>query len=113
MWKWNPPQGGELTPSRDGTHPTLQYEPWKVHTDARNIAFNNNAFINWYNQIIGATQLFIILQILLNKHANKIWFEMSKDHTYVCPRLINLVKFHAATLPFYLIEDAFDKDVCS
>jgi hypothetical protein len=52
---------------------------------------------------IGTTQL---------QHVN-ISFSMNHHHTFVWPRYANREDFHSCMLPFYLDEEAFDKEVMS
>jgi hypothetical protein len=56
MWKWRPPQGRELAMTPDNQI-AMRFEPWKARTyNATNVSFNNCFFLQWYNDLINATQ---------------------------------------------------------
>jgi hypothetical protein len=54
-----------------------------------------------------------ILQELLNLNTWKIALSMNHDHTFVWPRHAKREDFNTLMLPFYLDEEAFDKEVMS
>jgi hypothetical protein len=67
----------------------------------------------WYNGLIDATQRLRIPQEILNCNTRNISFSMNRHHTFVWPRHVSKEYFHTRMLPFYLDEEAFDKEVMS
>jgi hypothetical protein len=54
-----------------------------------------------------------IPQEFLNLNTQNIAFSMNLHHTFVWPRHSMLEYFNTHMLPFYLDEEAFDKEVMS
>jgi hypothetical protein len=66
-----------------------------------------------YNRLIDATQRLCILQELLNYNTRNIAFSMNQNHKFLWPRYANREESHSRMFPFYLEEEAFDKEVMS
>jgi len=62
MWKWQAPSGRALHAPLDRKAIAKSFDPWKTRSDAPNVAFNENAFGDWYNQLIAATQVMRVPQ---------------------------------------------------
>jgi hypothetical protein len=112
MFKWKPPMGRASTLPDKGRMAKM-FEPWQSRSDSENAAFNTATFSKWYNGLIDATQRLCIPQELLNCNTRNISFSMNRHHTFVWPRHVSKEDFHSRMLPFYLDEEAFDKEVMS
>jgi hypothetical protein len=108
--KWMPPVGRPLTLEYKG-HMENIFDPWHSKEDSENTTFNIVAFSKWYNALIDTTQRFCILQELLNCNTRNIAFSMNRHHTFVWSRHVSREYFHSRMFPFYLDEEAFDKEV--
>jgi hypothetical protein len=63
--------------------------------------------------MIDATQWSCIPQEILNNNTRNIAFSMNRHNTFIWPRHASREHFHTPMLPFYLDEDALDKEVMS
>jgi hypothetical protein len=89
------------------------FDPWHTRSDSENMEFNNATFLKWFNQLIDATQRLCIPQELLKLNTQNITFGLNQHYTFVWPRHAESEDFHTRSLPFYLDEEAFDKEVMS
>jgi hypothetical protein len=89
------------------------FEPWHSRSNIENTSFNNTSFSKWYNRLLDTTQRLRIPQEFLNCNMRNIAFSMNHHHTFIWPRYSNREDFHSCMLPFYLDEEAFDKEVMS
>jgi hypothetical protein len=110
MLKWKPPTRIPLALADKGCLAKM-FEPWHSRADSENMAFNKKMFSKWYNGMIDATQRLRIQQELLNCNTRNIAFNMNRHHMFVWLRHANRESFHFRMLPFYLDEEAFDKEV--
>jgi hypothetical protein len=112
MLKWNPPMGRQPTIPDKGRMEKM-FEPWKSIPDLENTTLNYATFSKWYNGMIDATQRLRIPQYLLNRNMRNITFSMNRHKTFIWPRHASKEHFHTRMLPFYLDEEAYDKEVMS
>jgi hypothetical protein len=104
--------GRQLSPADKGLLAKM-FEPWHSRSDSENMEFNNATFLKWYNQLIDATQWLHIPQELLNLNTQNITFGINHHYTFVWSEACKPEDFHTRSLPFYLDEEAFDKEVMS
>jgi hypothetical protein len=112
MWKWRSPIGRQLKPIDKGNLAKM-FEPWHSRLDLENMEFKNATFLKWYNQLIYTTQWLSIPQELLNLNTRNIEFALNRHYTFVWSRHAKPEDFHTRSLPFYLDEEAFDKELMS
>jgi hypothetical protein len=112
MLKWKPPMGRQLKILDKGRMAKM-FEPWKSRPDSENTTLNNAAFAKWYNSMIDAMQRLHIQQEILNCNTRNITFSMNQHNTFVWLRHASWEHFHTRMLPFYLDEEAFDKEFMS
>jgi hypothetical protein len=89
------------------------FEPWQSRPDLENTSLNNASFSKWYNAMIDAMQRLCIPQEILNCNMRNISFSMNRHNTFIWMRHASREHFHTRILPFYLDEEAFDKEVMS
>jgi len=112
MLKLTPPINRPLAPTDKGCLEKM-FEPRHSRADSENTTFNNMTFSEWYNRLIDATQRLCIPQELLNYNTWNIAFNMNFHHTFSWSRYDNREDFHSRMFPFYLDEEAFDKEFMS
>jgi hypothetical protein len=86
------------------------FEPWQSRLDSENTSFNATTFSKWYNSLVDETQRLHIPQELINWNTRNISFSMNRHNTFVWPRHVSREDFHTRMLPFYLDEEAFDRE---
>jgi hypothetical protein len=89
------------------------FDPWHSRSDLENTSFNNTTFLKWYNRLLDTTQRLCIPWEFLNLNMHRISFIMNRHHIFICPRHAKREYFNTWMLPFYLDEEAFNKDVMS
>jgi hypothetical protein len=112
MLKWKSPVDRQLEILDKGCLAKM-FEPWQSRPDSENTTLNNATFTKWYNAMIDATQQPCIPQEILHNNMRNIAFSMNQHNTHVWPRHASREHFHTGLLPFYLDEEAFDKEVMS
>jgi hypothetical protein len=105
------PQGQSLSHAPEQSyHQALR--PWHSHTATTHSKDHDDAFLQWHNDLISATQRpKDSMQVLLNRHTHNIWFGMNHDFTFVRPLGVAPSIFHTPPFPFYLDEEIMDKEV--
>jgi len=112
MLKWNSAMGRQPAIPDKGCMAKM-FEPWQSRPNSETTSLNNTTFSKFYNAMIDATQRPRIPREILNSNMRNIAFNMNWHNKCVWSRHASREHFHTRLLPFYLYEEAFDKEVMS